>query len=241
MFFKLAAQINIFMLETPPIAPRVLWRFWGIDFTETMLSGGITVLVLIGIAVFLRIFILPRWKRDYSHSSGFQILVFDLLEGIDANLESAIYAHTHKRNRFLSFWFLAVVMYIFLGTMLEVFALRPPTSSLSMTLAFALFTFLFIHYMGVREANKHNKSKTRLLHYANPINIITDSVVPISMSLRLFISVLSGYIIMHLIYSLPAPVAYPVLGNLMFTLFHAVIQSYVFFVLSASFIQEAIE
>ena len=241
MLAFLSANINITLSELPKIAPKVLWEFWGFGFTETMLSSSITILILIAVALCLRIFALPRWKRNYSNSSGLQILVFNLVEGVDNNLDSAIYKHSDNRNKFLSFWYLTVVCYIFLGTMLEVFALRPPTASLSMTLAFALFTFLFIHFLGVREANKHKRFKTRFLHYLNPINIITDSVVPVSMSLRLFISVLSGYLIMHLVYTIPFPLVYPALGNLMFTLFHAIIQSYVFFVLSASFIQEAIE
>ncbi|MDR1138544.1 MAG: F0F1 ATP synthase subunit A [Clostridiales bacterium] len=241
MITTLVSQVNIIMSDLPQIPPKILWSLGGFDFTETMLSGAITALVLIAIALVLRVFVIPKWTSDYTKSTGLQILLCSLLEGVDKDLHSSVYMHTKERNRFLSFWFFAVVCYIFLGTMIEIFALRPPTSSLSMTLAFALFTFVFIHVLGVREATKHNRSKARLLHYLNPINILTDAVVPISMSLRLFISVLSGYLIMHLIYSIPFPIAYPAIGNIMFTLFHAVIQSYVFFVLSASFIAEAIE
>ncbi|MCL1945039.1 MAG: F0F1 ATP synthase subunit A [Firmicutes bacterium] len=228
-------------IELPEIAPKVLWEFWGFGFTETMLSGLVTVVVLIVIAIIIRVFAIPKWKSDYSKCSGLQLIVCGLVEGVDDNLEPSVYVHTHGRNQFLSFWYFAVVCFIFFGTMIEVFSLRPPTSSLSMTIAFALFTFLFIHVLGIKEAKKHNRLKQRLLRYANPINIITDAVVPISMSLRLFISVLSGFIIMDLVYLIPFPIAYPAIGNIMFTLFHAVIQSYVFFILSASFISEAIE
>lgn len=87
------------------------------------------------------------------------------------------------------------------------------------------------------------KKAKRLIHYCNPINVISDVVVPVSLALRMFGSVFSGYIIMHLIYGLPifARVALPAVGSVIFTLFHALIQSYIFMFLSMSFIGEAID
>ena len=85
------------------------------------------------------------------------------------------------------------------------------------------------------------KKFKRLLHYANPINLVTDGVVPFSLALRMFGSVFSGYLIMHLIYSLPFPIGYPIIGNVIFTMFHALMQSYVFIMLSMCFVSEAIE
>jgi F-type H+-transporting ATPase subunit a len=227
--------------EMPEIAPRVLWQFWGINFTETMLSGAITVLLLIVVAAFIRIFGIPRWKKKYKSMGAVQTIVESLVEGVNNNVQELVLHHTNGRFKFLSFWYHGVVCYIFVGTMIEVFGLRPPTASLSLTLAFAIFTFLFIHILGLIEAKANKRFAKRLLHYVNPINLITDSVVPFSMSMRLFISVFSGYLIMRLLYSIPFPIGYPAIGNIIFTLFHALIQSYVFFVLSTSFIAEGVE
>lgn len=83
----------------------------------------------------------------------------------------------------------------------------------------------------------------KILRFANPINDLTDIVIPFSMALRMFGSVFSGYLIMHLIYSLPwfAKIALPALASVIFTIFHALIQSYIFMFLSMSFISEATE
>ena len=64
--------------------------------------------------------------------------------------------------------------------------------------------------------------------------------VPLSMALRIFGSVFSGYMIMELIYGV-IPVAVPALASVIFTLFHALIQSYIYMFLSFSFVAEAAE
>ena len=75
------------------------------------------------------------------------------------------------------------------------------------------------------------------------IPIISDAAVPISMALRLFVSVFSGYVIMHLLYSVMGnfPILAPAVASIATTLFHAVIQTYVFMVLSYAFIAETTE
>ncbi|MDR3021287.1 MAG: F0F1 ATP synthase subunit A [Clostridiales bacterium] len=226
--------------ELPEITPKVL-TLWGFEITETMLSGAVTVAVLVILALVIRLFCIPRWRKHLSSTTGVQTVLEKLVEGIESNCDEMIFVHSKNQFRFLTFWFFAVVLYIFFGTFIEVLALRPLTASLSMTLTVALFTFVFIHILGFVQASSHKQLKNRFKHYLNPINIITDSVVPMSMALRMFISVFSGYLIMSLLYSIPFPVAHPVIGYLIFTLFHAVVQSYVFFVLSTGFISEAIE
>ena len=116
--------------------------------------------------------------------------------------------------------------------------LLPPTSDLNAALALGLLSFILIAFLGF-----HKKKARRLKHYCNPINIVSDVVVPFSLALRLFGSVFSGYVIMHLLYSLPmfAQVGLPAVASVIFTVFHALIQSYIFMFLSMNFIGEAIE
>ena len=62
------------------------------------------------------------------------------------------------------------------------------------------------------------------------------------MTFRLFGSILSGFIVMALIYHyIWLSFVVPVLLSVIFTLFHAIIQSYIFSMLSSVFIGEALE
>lgn len=236
-----AGVTTIVSAELPNLAPNVLWEWGSFKFTETMFSGAVTIGILIILAALVRIFCIPRWRAKLSSESGLQILIESFVDGVESNCEELVYHHTNGRHKFLSFWFFSVVCYIFLGTMIEMTGLRSPTASLSMTIAFALYTFVFIHALGLYESGEKKQLIRRILSYINPIKLVTDGVVPFSMALRLFISVFSGFLIMHLIYNIPLPLGFPAIGNVMFTLFHAVIQSYVFFILSISFISEAVE
>ena len=138
---------------------------------------------------------------------------------------------------------LGAAAYICCGVLIELFGLRPAIADVGACVALALCTFIFIHTLGFMK-NKHR----RLKHYLNPINIITDLAVPVSMTFRLFGSILSGMVIMDLIYIIVEgiwytvlPVFLPAIVTPLFTLFHAFIQSYVFASLSLTFVSEAIE
>jgi F-type H+-transporting ATPase subunit a len=76
-----------------------------------------------------------------------------------------------------------------------------------------------------------------------PINIIGDIAVPISLSLRLFANVLSGTVMMALIYGLLGFIAtaWPAALHVYFDLFSGAIQTYVFCMLTMTYINNAIE
>ena len=75
-----------------------------------------------------------------------------------------------------------------------------------------------------------------------PINIIGDVAVPISLSLRLFANVLSGTVMLALVYALLAKIAYiwPAALHVYFDLFSGAIQTYVFCMLTMTYISDAI-
>ena len=74
-----------------------------------------------------------------------------------------------------------------------------------------------------------------------PINIIGDVEVPISLSLRLFANVLSGVVMMALIYGLLGKLAviWPAALHVYFDLFSGFIQTYVFCMLTMTYIADA--
>ncbi len=217
------------------VVPKKAFRIGSFVVTETMISAAIATLALILFALVVRIFLIPRWRKEYEKKSGLRILVEYLVNMFDGNAVE----QTHNNSGFTGAFYFACAAFICIGTLTEMFNLRPPTSDLSLTLVLGILSFLVIFALGFKA-----KKGKRLLHYLNPINLLTDCVVPFSLALRMFGSVFSGYLIMHLIYTLLPiwlNVAIPAVGNVIFTLFHAVIQSYIFMFLSMCLINEAIE
>ena len=222
-------------MELPSLQPKTIF-FEGSPFkiTDTMISAAITTVVLILFAVVVRVAFIPRWNKTYDKKSGFRLLLEALVNMFEDNAVSTV----GHNSRFIAPWYFAAAAFICIGTLLEMTGLRPPTSDLNVTLALGITTFILINFYGFKE-----KKWRRFLRFANPINDLTDIVIPFSMALRMFGSVFSGYLIMHLIYSLPwfAKIALPALASVIFTIFHALIQSYILMFLSMSFISEATE
>ena len=72
-------------LELPNIAPRVIYASGSFKLTATMLSSFIVTAVLILFAVIVRVFFLPRWKKDFKHVSRFRMLVEWVVGLFDVN------------------------------------------------------------------------------------------------------------------------------------------------------------
>ena len=73
-----------------------------------------------------------------------------------------------------------------------------------------------------------------------PIRVLTDCVAPVSMALRLFANVLVGGVIMKLVYA-AMPFVLPAALSVYFNLIHAAIQTYVFGLLTLTYVSEATE
>lgn len=137
---------------------------------------------------------------------------------------------------------LALMAYIAVGTLVELFGVPPMTEDLSCTLALGLTAFFTVQVTAVHALGP----KGRLKELASPspvvlpIKVLTDCLAPVSMALRLFANVLVGGIIMKLIYAV-APLIVPVPIAAYFNVIHTGIQVYVFGMLTLSYISEATE
>ena len=135
-------------------------------------------------------------------------------------------------------------MFILLSNISGLFGLRPPTADYGVTLALGLITFTLIHF----NKFKHQKVSGVIKGLCDPwpiwapINVIGDIAVPISLSLRLFANVLSGTVMMALIYGLLGWIAtaWPAALHVYFDLFSGAIQTYVFSMLTMTYINDAI-
>lgn len=163
-----------------------------------------------------------------------------LTEKLEGFVMSTMGSSGTKFVNYISTIFVFILFCNFSG----LFGLRPPTADYGVTFPLAIITFVLIRYNEL----KHQKVKGVLKGLAEPwliwapINIIGNLAVPISLSLRLFANVLSGTAIMALIYVLLSKVAYvwPAALHIYFDLFSGSIQTYVFCMLTMTYIRNAI-
>ena len=168
-------------------------------------------------------------------------MVVELLDGI---VDSAMGKSAPKFYNYIG----TVFIFILVSNISGLMGLRPPTADYGVTLPLGLMTFILIHY----NQFKYQKPKEiwegmcsplpPWLPIWFPINLISEIAVPISLSLRLFANVLSGTVMMALVYGLLGWFAtiWPAALHVYFDLFSGAIQTYVFCMLTMTYISNAI-
>lgn len=218
------------------IFPETVFEIGGFRVNNSVISGFIVVFAILLVALIFRLTVIRKWKTTPSPLQMF-------LEWLVCFFDKSADEMTEKYSGLMGPYTFGAAAYICCGVLIEMFGFRPAIADIGACFALALCTFLFIHTLGFAK----NKFR-RLTHYLNPINIVTDISVPVSMTFRLFGSILSGMVIMDMIYILiegiwyfGLPLILPAVLTPLFTLFHAFIQSYVFASLTLTFVQEATE
>ena len=228
MFGRLLAETDIGDKLAEALTPeKVSWFGTSIKVNPSYYTGFVVVCILILAAVILRLTVVRKMKRV----PGKAQTILEILVGGFSRMAQGEYAG------FLGAYIMVASLYIGLGTLVELFGFRPIMADLNACFSMGVSTFLVIFFFGFK---KHRVG--RLKHFLNPINIVTDLAVPVSMSFRLFGSIMSGMLIMELVYSfLFTSFVVPVLVSVLTTLFHALIQAYIFATLTTLFVAEATE
>ena len=217
---------------------KILWTldFFGTEvwITQTIANTWIIMLILILFAVAVRI-ALRKWKKV---PSGFQNAVEIMVEAFDNIVRKA----AGEKFMGLGNWFFMVFAFVLVSTLSGIVGLRSPTADWATTFALAIATFVLIQYMGIRHRKgKYLKSFLEPNFVFLPLNLIGELARPVSLSFRLFGNELAGLIIMGLVYSLPIYLRFviPAALNVYFNVFTGVLQTYIFCVLSLTFIGSA--
>ena len=155
-----------------------------------------------------------------------------------------------------------LIVFLGLGSMLGLLDLRPITSDLNCTFPLALVTFVLIHYNAVKAqtAKGYIKELSSPYPFMLPLNIISDSMFPVTLACRLFGNILAGVILMALVYSglqtasaalinvfadpdfsresiIPFfQIGWPLILNFWFDMFEPILQAYIFVMLTMVFI-----
>ena len=183
-------------------------------------------------------------KKGAEVPGGFQNVVELIVEKLDGMVDS-----TMGRNGAGFYNYIGTIfIFILFSNISGLLGLRPPTADYGVTFPLGILTFLLIHFNQFR----YQKPKAIWKDMCSPlppwlpiwfpINVISEIAVPISLSLRLFANVLSGTIMMALIYGLLGWFAtiWPAALHVYFDLFSGAIQTYVFCMLTMTYVTDAI-
>lgn len=214
------------------------YQFFGhtVWITTTHVCLLIVMLVIIGFSIAAN-----RAMKKASDVPGmFQNIVEMIVEMLDKMVASSMGKSAAKFANYIG----TIFIFILISNISGIFGLRPPTADYGVTFPLGVMTFILIHF----NKFKHQKVSGVIKGLCDPwpiwapINIIGDFAVPISLSLRLFANVLSGTVMMALIYGLLKWIAlfWPAALHVYFDLFSGAIQTYVFCMLTMTYVSDAI-
>lgn len=203
--------------------------------TTTHVCVLIVFLVIIGFCI--------AANRAVKHATevpgAFQNVVELIVEMLDRMISGVMGGQAARFRNYIG----TIFIFILFSNICGLLGLRPPTADYGVTFALGIITFTLIHF----NKFKYQKVSGVLKGLCEPwpiwapINIISDLAVPVSLSLRLFANILSGTAIMALIYALLSKVAiiWPAALHVYFDLFSGAIQTYVFCMLTMTYVNQA--
>ena len=201
-----------------------------------MISAIFTTVILLAAAVLARLLIIPRFQ----YVPGKLQLLLEEWVGLFDGMAKGNSPH---RNKFLGLYLFSAGSYIFVGTLSELLGLQAvtvhghpitlpaPLSDVNGAIAMGTLSYLVILSGGIASNGLGGVGRT-----------LKEFSLPISMSFRLFGALLSGLLVTELVYYyVHLSFVLPVVVGVLFTLLHALIQSYVLTMLVALYYGEVSE
>ncbi len=201
-----------------------------------MISALTVTGALLAAAACIRVLVIPRFQYV---PGRFQLLLEEAVGLFDRMAKT----NSPHRSGFLGLYIFSAGAYIFVGTLFELLGLqavttagRPitlpaPLSDVNAAIALGCLSYLVILSGGIAGNGAGGIGKT-----------LKEFSLPISMSFRLFGALLSGLLVTELVYYFVGlSFVLPVVVGVLFTLLHALIQTYVLTMLTALYYGEVSE
>ncbi len=222
-----------FEMEQVTVTPPKVSIF-GLEVNETLFLTWIVMLILFVVAVLVRIFVIPKFKTV---PKGIQNVFEMFVEFCEKFTNSQL----GKRGASYAAYIFTIAVMIVSTSFLELFGFRPPATDINFTVAIALMSFVLINAFGFYYTGFFGRLKwfVKPKAFMLPVNLVTHAVIPVSLSFRLFGNMFAGLVVMDLLYSVVA-VGIPAVLAIYFNLFHVGIQTYIFLVLTLSFMEETV-
>ena len=158
-------------------------------------------------------------------------LMLETLVGFFDNLAKG---NSPYHNGYLGAYIFSAGLFVFFGTLIELLGFRAVMGDLNACVVMGFMSYGIIMSGGIR----YNKAR-------GAMGVLKDFSLPISMSFRLFGAIIGGVLVTELIYVafdvMSKTVVLPIFVAVMFTLMHAVVQTYILTLLTSMFFGEAAE
>ena len=211
-------------------------RFFGLEVNPGLISAYTVTLILLICAAAIRIFAVPRFKRVPGKAQS----VIEWIVGFFSGMADK---NSPARPRFVGAYVFGAGCYVFFGTLFELLGIQAvttggrsislpaPVSDINGAIAVGVTSFAVILFAGLFVRGPKGA-----------LGVLKDFSLPVSMSFRLFGALLSGLLVTELVYYYVAlSFVLPVIVGILFTLLHALIQTYVLTTLVSVFYGEAVE
>ena len=209
---------------------------FGLEVNPALISAYVVTGAILLAAVLIRIFAIPRFKTIPGKMQT-------ILEKPVEFFSDMARTNSPNKSGFVGAYIFSAGIYIFLSTLFELLgvqavttrgvsiSLPAPIADINGAIAMGVTSYLVILGAGLITGGLKGM-----------LGVLKDFSLPISMSFRLFGALLSGLLVTDLVYYYTTlSFVLPVFVGVMFTLLHAVIQTYVLTTLVSIFYGEATE
>ncbi|MCD7788545.1 MAG: F0F1 ATP synthase subunit A [Firmicutes bacterium] len=205
-----------------------------IDVNPSFISGICVTVILLIAAALIRVLVIPKFTDV---PGKFQML----LEALVGFFDGLVKKNSPHKNGFLGAYIFSAGVYIFAGTIFELFGVQAVTTEgMSISLPAVLSDINAAICLGVLSYLIILSGGIAANGFSGALNVLKDFSLMISMSFRLFGALISGVLVTELVYyAIQLSFVLPVLVAVLFTLIHAVVQTYVLTMLTSFFYGEA--
>ena len=203
------------------------------NLTESIVVQWLVILILLAVVLILthNMKVIPETRRQAA------------AEWIVEFFRGTVDMSMGPKYRVYQPYIAALFCFSLISSLMSLLGLRSPTADISVTGAWALITFVMIQYNRAKtgKAKGYFKSFIEPMPFMLPFNIIGEVANPVSLALRHFGNLVAGMVIGSLIYFALGNFAIlvPAVASLYFDIFSAVMQAYIFIMLSMSYISSA--
>ncbi len=237
--------------------PKIIFRIpilGGIPVTETIVNMWVIMAIIVAICIYLTrgMKVKPTCKK--------QIIAEELVKMLNGFVKGTMGEKHLKFAPYIGTLFIMSMA----GSISSLFGVRPYTADLSVTLGWALVTFVMVQYFKIRTNGfiGYIKGFFDPVPFMLPMNVIGEIANPISMSFRHFGNIAAGMVITSLLYgalaslsavilqfipnaflsSIPVfQLGLPAILSVYFDLFSSFLQAYIITMLTMVFVASANE
>lgn len=206
------------------------------DVNPAVISALVVSAIIILLSLIIKYVLIPKFSYL---PSKIQIILEEIVN-VFTNMAEENSPH---KNKFLRIYIFTAGVYVFVGTIFELFGIQAitthgesitlpaPLSDINAAIAMGFLSYIVIMTGAISVNGGKGILKT-----------LKDFSLPISMSFRLFGALLSGLLVTELVYYFVSlNFVLPVIVAILFTLLHALIQAYVLTMLTSLFYGEVTE